>query len=183
MMPKFRIKFNILRKFIWPSVWPDWAIYWTLGNFLKPLATINLPKSPTVLGNLSKGVKIFHSSSEIIFGQLSIDNWQFYSGHTADVYLHFFSLFSALPKILTSKFVSTRTDLGNSERKVPGDKSCKHVFKYWVEICCIKMPISGEPPFQSSHSICTPLWPHTLETWCMPKRRKDGILQTSKCPI
>ena len=30
----------------WP-VWPDWAIYWTFGNFLKPLATINLPKSPT----------------------------------------------------------------------------------------------------------------------------------------
>ena len=29
------------------SVWPDWAIYWTLGNFSKPLATINLPKSPT----------------------------------------------------------------------------------------------------------------------------------------
>ena len=26
---------------------PDWAIYWTLGNFLKPLATINLTKSPT----------------------------------------------------------------------------------------------------------------------------------------
>ena len=32
-------------------VWRDWAIYWTLGNFLKPLATINLPKSPTFLGN------------------------------------------------------------------------------------------------------------------------------------
>ena len=31
------------------SVWPDWAIYWTLGNFLKPLAAINLPKSPTFL--------------------------------------------------------------------------------------------------------------------------------------
>ena len=29
------------------SVWPDWSIYWTLGNFLKPLATINLSKSPT----------------------------------------------------------------------------------------------------------------------------------------
>ena len=28
-------------------VWPDWAIYWTLGIFLKPLATINLAKSPT----------------------------------------------------------------------------------------------------------------------------------------
>ena len=32
-------------------VWPDLAIYWTLGNFLKPLATIILPKSPTFSGN------------------------------------------------------------------------------------------------------------------------------------
>ena len=32
------------------TVWPEWAIYWTLGNFLKPLATINLPKSLTFLG-------------------------------------------------------------------------------------------------------------------------------------
>ena len=41
-------------------VWPDWAIYWTLGNFSKPFATINLPKSPTFLGNFSKGVKTFN---------------------------------------------------------------------------------------------------------------------------
>ena len=27
------------------SVWPDWATYWTLGNFSKPLAPIILPKS------------------------------------------------------------------------------------------------------------------------------------------
>ena len=33
------------------AVWPDWVIYWTLGNFSKPLATINLPKSPTFLSN------------------------------------------------------------------------------------------------------------------------------------
>ena len=33
------------------SVWPYWAIYWTLYNFLKPLATFNLPKSPTFVGN------------------------------------------------------------------------------------------------------------------------------------
>ena len=33
------------------AIWPDWAIYWTLGNFLKLLATINFPKSPTFLGN------------------------------------------------------------------------------------------------------------------------------------
>ena len=51
-------------------VWPDWAIYCTLGNFLKPLATIILPKSSTLLGNFCKGVKIFHIFSEIIFGQL-----------------------------------------------------------------------------------------------------------------
>ena len=38
----------------------------TLGNFLKPLATINLPKSLTFLGNICKGVKIYHFSSEII---------------------------------------------------------------------------------------------------------------------
>ena len=35
------------------------AIYWTLGKIFKPLETINLPKSPTFLGNFFKGVKIF----------------------------------------------------------------------------------------------------------------------------
>ena len=52
-----------------------------LGKFLKPLAAINLPKSPTFLGNFCKGVKIFHFSSEIIFGQLL---WTFgiFSVHT-----------------------------------------------------------------------------------------------------
>ena len=48
------------------TVWPDWAIYWTLGKFLKPLATIYLPKSPTFLVNFCKGVKIYHFSSELI---------------------------------------------------------------------------------------------------------------------
>ena len=51
------------------SVWPDWAIYWTLGNFSKPVATISLPKSLTFLGNICKGVTIFNFCSEIIFGQ------------------------------------------------------------------------------------------------------------------
>jgi len=41
-----------------------------LGKFLKSLAAINLPKSPTFLGNFCKGAKIFNFSSEIIFGQL-----------------------------------------------------------------------------------------------------------------
>ena len=38
------------------------------GQIFKALATINLP--PTFLGNFCKGVKIYHFSSEIIFGQL-----------------------------------------------------------------------------------------------------------------
>ena len=42
----------------------------TLGNFLRPLATINLPKPSTFLGNFCKGVQIVHFSCEIIFGQL-----------------------------------------------------------------------------------------------------------------
>ena len=41
-------------------VWPDVAIFCTLSNFLKPLATINLTKSPTFSDNFCKGVKIFH---------------------------------------------------------------------------------------------------------------------------
>ena len=36
------------------------------GNFLKPLATINLPKSITVLGNFCVGAKILNFSSEIM---------------------------------------------------------------------------------------------------------------------
>ena len=49
-------------------VWPDWAIYWTLGNFLKTLATFNLPKSFTFLGNFCKGVKSFIFLVKILLG-------------------------------------------------------------------------------------------------------------------
>ena len=45
----------------------DLLDFWKL---LKPLAIINLPKSPTVLGNFCVGAKIFNFSSEISFGQL-----------------------------------------------------------------------------------------------------------------
>ena len=38
------------------------------ATFQKPLATINLPKSPTFLGIICKGVKIFSLSNEIILG-------------------------------------------------------------------------------------------------------------------
>ena len=51
-------------------VWPGWAIYWTLGNFSKPVATLTLLKCPLFFVNLCKGFKSFNFSSEIIFGQL-----------------------------------------------------------------------------------------------------------------
>ena len=44
------------------------AIYWTLDNFLKPLGTIYLPKSPTFWGNFYKGVKIYHFLEKSFFG-------------------------------------------------------------------------------------------------------------------
>ena len=50
--------------------------FWTLGNFLKPLGTINCPNLPTFLDNFCKGVKIYH------FWVAFIDIWQFFSGHT-----------------------------------------------------------------------------------------------------
>ena len=39
-----------------------------LDKFLKALATINLPKSPTFFGNFCEGVKIYHFSSESFLG-------------------------------------------------------------------------------------------------------------------
>ena len=53
------------------------------GNFLKPLATIKLPKSPTFLGNFCKGVKIFKWNH---IWATFIDSWKFFSGHTAQGY-------------------------------------------------------------------------------------------------
>ena len=53
-----------------------------LGQVLKPLTTINLPKSPTLLCNFLKVAKIFNFYSTIIFWQLFIDIWRFFSGHT-----------------------------------------------------------------------------------------------------
>ena len=51
-------------------MWPDWAIFCTLGNNSKPVATIILTKLPTLLVNFCKGAKIIHFCSEIILGQL-----------------------------------------------------------------------------------------------------------------
>ena len=59
---------TVWRQYCLPTVWPDWMIFCTLGNHSKPVATIILPKSPTLVGNFCKGVKIIHFSSGIILG-------------------------------------------------------------------------------------------------------------------
>ena len=68
--------FSHLGRHMWP-VWPDWAIYWTLANFSKSMATISLLKSPTFLGNFCKDVKILHFSSKHFWATF-IDIWQFF---------------------------------------------------------------------------------------------------------
>ena len=65
----------------WGTVWPDLAIYWTLGNFLKSLVTTNLSKSSTFLSNFCKGVKNHHFSSEIILGNFCRDLATFFCSH------------------------------------------------------------------------------------------------------
>ena len=52
-----------------------------LGNFLKPLATINFPKSPTFFVNFCKGVKIYHILVKSFLATF-MDIWQLFSGHT-----------------------------------------------------------------------------------------------------
>ena len=45
--------FDRLPYSIFYAVWPELAIYCTLGNFSKPVGTIILHKLPTVLGKFS----------------------------------------------------------------------------------------------------------------------------------
>ena len=81
---KHTLKFICQKTWIYAyleALWPDWAIYLTLGNFLKPLTTIYLPKSRTFLGNFCKGVKIYHFCSELIFGNF-YRHLMIFSNHT-----------------------------------------------------------------------------------------------------
>ena len=66
----------------WFSVWPDWAIYSTLCKFLKPLAIINLPKSPTFLGIFIKVSKYVTFQMKSFWGNF-YSHLAIFSGHTA----------------------------------------------------------------------------------------------------
>ena len=74
-----------LSKWDFAPVCPDWVIYWTLGNFSKPLATIKLPKSSPFLDNFLKV-----SKSSIFLVKSFLGSFYRYlatfTGHTASHY-------------------------------------------------------------------------------------------------
>ena len=66
------------------AVWPDWAIFYTLGNFSKPVATIILPKLPTLLGNFVK-VSIYFIFLVKSFLATFKDFWWLFTGHAVSM--------------------------------------------------------------------------------------------------
>ena len=63
------------------AVWPDWVNYCTLGNFSKSMATIILPKLPTLLGNFLKMTKSFMFPVESFLGNFYRHLVTFYWSH------------------------------------------------------------------------------------------------------
>ena len=71
--------FDILN---WSLVWPDWAIYWTLDKFLKPLATINFAQISHILRQFldrCQNLQFFYWNH---FWAIFTDILRFFSGHT-----------------------------------------------------------------------------------------------------
>ena len=60
-------------------MWPDCAIYWTLGNFSKPAATISFSKSPTFLGNFVKESKSLIFLVKSFYRNLATFYWSHWS--------------------------------------------------------------------------------------------------------
>ena len=72
---------NVQRGRAAAAVWPDWAIYCTLGNFKKPMAAIICPNLQFFLGNFCKGVKIYHFEAKSFLGNV-YRHLAIFSGHT-----------------------------------------------------------------------------------------------------
>ena len=77
------------------AVCPDLAILCTLGNHSKLVATIILPKSPTLWGNFAKGVKIIHFLVKSFLGN-------FYVNLAIFIWSHWLSVKQRKRKIFTS---------------------------------------------------------------------------------
>ena len=53
-----------------------------IGQLFKAICKNYFAQIVHIFGNFCKGVKIFHFSSAIIFGQLFTDTWRHFTGHT-----------------------------------------------------------------------------------------------------
>ena len=73
------------------TVWPYWAIFWTLGNFSKPVGTISLPKSSTFFGIFVKVSKSIIFEWNHFWATLK-DIWWLFTGHTVLIW-HFSTKF------------------------------------------------------------------------------------------
>ena len=143
----------------WSPVWPDWAIYWTLGIFLKPCTTINLPKSPKILGNFCKGVKIFNFSRNIIFGELLRTFVDFFWSHW---YLPFymFDFLIGLVILRAREMMSQNTSM-NVTKLMPMQRPRRPPI--WAEnstqVCLGSLRPNSKPFFAVTDYV--------LNYWCM----------------
>ena len=74
---------------VWPPVWPDWALFWTLGNFWslwQQLICPNLPHSYGIFVRVSKSFIVLVKSFMANFYR----HLAFFSGHNDHVLLSFF---------------------------------------------------------------------------------------------
>ena len=124
-------------------------MFCNLGNFFKPLATLNLPKSLTFFGNFCKGIKIYHFSSEIIFGQLLQTFDDFY----------LVTLISAEIKKFLSLYFLSRSTVENADCCISLNR-CDQIGRFWKvfgnKIYCKRSPndwqLSGQ--FWKTSLLC-----------------------------
>ena len=89
------------------------GLYCTLGHFLKPLATINLPKSPTFLSNFCKGVKIIFLVKSFLgnfYRHLAIFIWSHWMGCSFSFLCLFFLIliFGGIFCCLNKKYILSK---------------------------------------------------------------------------
>ena len=153
------------RRLAWSSslppslpVWPELAIFCTLGNFLQPFATMNLPKSPTFLGNFSKGAKIIHFSNEIIFGNfyrhLAIFIWSRCSLPTMQHHQKVNNRHSLHLSQNNQKFEGSNLSLSFTQRVFP-----LHRYIFWPSVTRLGdfWKFLGQFSYKIGPNICWPL--------------------------
>ena len=147
-----------------PPVWPDWAIYWTL-------AAINLPKSPTYLGNFCGGVKVYHFLVKSFLGNfyrhLPILFWSHCSPQTILPFLlvttnvFFVYILSLQCDIFHCYFISMFVYLtASSERRIICHSSTEVAIQCFDDFC--DNGDNGDNKCGSFHNVQWTQWTFTL---------------------